>query len=94
MLAMAGSKHIERADVESLLTRASDVIDRERDRFWRRQRELLGPAASLRASESLMLHMRSIRPDWPTAAERDADLAHHVAWTTSLDRVARALAGR
>ncbi len=90
---MVDSIHLNRADLETLLTRDRVEVERERNRFWARQRELVGPAASLRASESLSRHMRSVQPDWPTAREREADLAHHVTWTTLVDRVARALSG-
>jgi hypothetical protein len=90
---MAESIHIDRADLETLLRRDRAEVERERNRFWARQRELMGPAASLRASESLSHHMRSVQPDWPSAREREADLAHHVTWTTLVDRVGRALSG-
>ena len=88
---MAESIHIDRADLEKLLTRDRVEVERARNRFWAKQRELVGPAASIRASESLSRHMLSVRPDWPSAREREADLEHHVTWTTLLDRVARAL---
>ncbi len=90
---MVESIHIDRADLETWLGRDRVAVERERNRFWARQRELLGPAANLRASESLSRHMRSVQPDWPSAREREADLAHHVIWTTLVDRVARALSG-
>ena len=32
----------------------------------------------LKAADSLRLHMQSVRPDWPSPAERQADLDAHV----------------
>jgi hypothetical protein len=33
--------------------------------------------------------MRQINPDWPTEAERQEDLAHHLELKRTLDRAAR-----
>ena len=41
--------------------------------------------------------MRQINPDWPTEAERQEDLAHHIALKRMIDRAASvfiAAAGR
>lgn len=61
-------------------------------RYWADEYARDGAAASLRASAALRQHMRSVRADWPTAAERDADLRHHVHTQHLLARVARVTA--
>ena len=53
-----------------------------------------GPDATLRVAHALWLHMRSVRPDWPTEQDRDEDIAHHVGLRRMLDQAGRALAGR
>jgi hypothetical protein len=53
-----------------------------------------GAAAGLEAGAALWQHARRVRPDWPTAAERTADLAHHVDQKRHLDRAARAFTRR
>jgi hypothetical protein len=64
---------------------------------WAREMARGGPVTTLVASQALWIHMRSLRPDWPTDAERRDDLAHHVALKRAIDRAAsafRAPAGR
>lgn len=46
------------------------------------------PAAHARAVEALTVHLRAVRPDWPTQAELAADLEAHVALKHKLDRAA------
>jgi hypothetical protein len=61
-------------------------------RYWADEFARGGAKTSLRASAALRQHMRSVRADWPTAAERDADLRHHVETQQLLARVARVTA--
>lgn len=61
-------------------------------RYWADEYARDGAATSLRTSSALREHMRSVRADWPTAAERDADLRHHVHTQRLLARVARVTA--
>jgi hypothetical protein len=68
---------------------ALESVDR---RYWADEYARDGAATSLHASAALRQHMRSVRADWPTAAERDADLRHHVHTQRLLARVARVTA--
>jgi hypothetical protein len=61
--------------------------------FWANARQDRGVLATFEASQALWVHMRRVRPDWPSAAERQADRAHHVALKRALDRAASALGG-
>jgi hypothetical protein len=46
------------------------------------------PLATFEASQALWVHMRQINPDWPTDAERQEDLAHHILLKHLIDRAA------
>ena len=46
------------------------------------------PMATFWASQVLWVHMRQINPAWPTEAEREEDLAHHVALKRAIDHAA------
>ncbi len=50
--------------------------------------------SGLEAGRALREYARRVRPDWPTARDRDADFAQHVALKRLLDRAARAFAAR
>jgi hypothetical protein len=56
--------------------------------YWVRERAARGPTATFEASQALWVHMRRLRPEWPSAEERRADLAHHVALKSAIDRAA------
>ncbi len=86
--------NMRRREIEAFLDRDRGSVEDERRRYWAARRQEGGPTATLQASDALFRHMKLVQPDWPTAAPRDGDLAHHVAWTRLLDRVARAIARR
>jgi hypothetical protein len=44
---------------------------------------------SLRVSGLLWQHMKAVRPDWPGAESRAADLEHHIRIKALLDRANR-----
>jgi len=69
-------------------------IEESRREYRARQFAEHGPDAALQVAHALWLHMRSVRPDWPTAQDRNEDLAHHVAMRRLLDQAGRALSGR
>jgi hypothetical protein len=53
-----------------------------------------GAQAALRASSMLWEHTRCVRPDWPNARERAADLAQHIELKRQIDQAAHAFQGR
>jgi len=57
---------------------------------WARELAARGPLATLEASQALWVHMRSVRPDWPTETDRRADLADHVALKQAIGRASGA----
>ncbi|MGH7366267.1 MAG: hypothetical protein ACREKQ_15525 [Candidatus Rokuibacteriota bacterium] len=81
---------MDAAHVQAFLRRPWDslaVLERE---HWAREFARRGPAATLEVSRLLWEHMRRVRPDWPSDAERREDLRHHIALKSAIDRAARA----
>lgn len=60
-----------------------------RTAYWVERLRRLGPAESFRVAAELRRHVRTVRPDWPDRAEREADLATHVAVHEALSCVQR-----
>ena len=75
-------------DLRAYAQRAWHVLGALEQDHWARELDSRGPLATLEASQVLWAHMRRVRPDWPTAADRDADLADHVALKQIIDRAA------
>jgi hypothetical protein len=46
------------------------------------------PLATFQAAQGLWVHMRLVNPEWPTEAQRQEDLAHHIALKRAIDRAA------
>jgi len=81
---MAG---MEREAVRAFVDRNRAAVADAKAGWWAgRDRQ-----AALRTSWALWKHARTVRPDWPTAQERGADLDHHVSLKALLDRAARAV---
>lgn len=54
------------------------LLDEKKAEYWRERQHRLGPGEGVRVAEELRRWVRQIRPDWPTPADREADLAHHI----------------
>ena len=74
--------------------RDRSAVARLKRAYWARRFQEEGPEAIIRASRALYEHVRSVRPDYPTARDRADDLAHHVELKRKLDQASRALAVR
>lgn len=75
-------------DLRSFAERDWRSIENAKQRYWVERKKALSPAEALAVAESLRLHVRSLRPDWPSAAERLADAQVHARVSASL-RLAR-----
>ena len=62
--------------------------------YWVDRYAVEGAAATLDASDALREHMKEVRPAWPTAAERAADLDQHCHMRWCFERVADAFRRR
>ena len=75
-------------DLVEFATRDRSEVAAEKARYWIERKQRLGPAEGLRVAEELRRHVRQIRPDWPSEAERAEDLATHLRVAEALRRVA------
>ncbi|MCK6591637.1 MAG: hypothetical protein L6Q76_29125 [Polyangiaceae bacterium] len=55
--------------------------------YWRDWKRRRGPAAGIRVADELRLQVLRMRPGWPSARERQADLAAHLRVIEALRRV-------
>jgi hypothetical protein len=80
---------MERQAIAAFLARgwgAAEALERD---HWAREFAERGPEATFAASQALWRHMRSVRPDWPSDVDLQADLDHHVHLKRAIDRAAR-----
>jgi|SRR5580704_8172413 hypothetical protein len=77
------------ADVRSLLERDWNALAEGKDDAWLACRQRFGEAWGLRVGEALRLHAKRVRPGWPSARERRADLAMHLRMIDVLHRTPR-----
>lgn len=55
--------------------------------YWRDWKRRHGPAAGIRIADELRRQVLRMRPGWPSARERQADLAAHLRIIEALRRV-------
>ncbi|MFA6954994.1 MAG: hypothetical protein WC538_03895 [Thermoanaerobaculia bacterium] len=58
-----------------------------KEAYWAAAKAGLTPLEALRLGDELREHVRSLRPEWPTPADRDADIAVHTRVAEMLSRV-------
>jgi len=80
------------ADIKEFAARSWGEVSGHDRRYWASLYRNSGFPATANASMALWQHMKSVRKDWPDAAERRLDLDHHLAFKQLLDRIADALA--
>ncbi|MFP6663429.1 MAG: hypothetical protein VCC00_04435 [Deltaproteobacteria bacterium] len=85
---------MDRSDVLRFVQRDRTRARTSKADFWARQYATRGASATLAASMQLHEHMRRIRPDWPTPADRDRDLHHHIEMARLYGRIAYAFRSR
>jgi hypothetical protein len=81
---------VDAAHAQAFLRRPWGALASLEREHWAREFARRGPAATLEVSRLLWEHMRRVRPDWPSDAERRQDLVHHIALKRAIDRAARA----
>jgi len=85
---------MDRDAIRAFVERDRDrVAALKRDHHARQYRASRG-ISGLEAARVLREHARKVRPDWPTARDRDEDLAHHVTLKRRIDRAAHAFSAR
>jgi hypothetical protein len=85
---------MDREAVRNFALRDWGAVENAKRDYWAERLRRDGTAAVLAAAESLRGLVRSIRPDWPSPAERRADLRHHIRLKRRLDAARDAFASR
>jgi hypothetical protein len=78
---------VNREDIEAFAGRNWGLVEQAKRRFWSQRKKTLSPGEALAIAEGLRLHVRALRPDWPSAKERAEDLEVHARVAASLRRV-------
>ena len=76
-------------DIHAYMSRDWDAVRVAKDRYWGERIRRLGAAEGLRVGEELRRQVLAMHPGWPSPADREADLAHHVRLGELLRRVGR-----
>lgn len=75
---------MDAADIRAFVQRDWQRLQAYKERAWEPIKATRGATAAVLAAESLRLAARELSPDWPSEADRGADLETHA-------RVGRAL---
>jgi hypothetical protein len=76
-------------EVQSFLARDWRLIEQAKSAQWMAQKTAMSPSAAIELASELLQYARTLRPDWPNSAERQADLDSHVRVAGMLQRVAQ-----
>jgi hypothetical protein len=85
---------VDRRSIEEYAHRDWEAVSASKLAHWASRFREDGWTAAWNASNGLLLDMRRARPDYPSARDRELDLAAHVSLRQRLDRLADAFAGR
>jgi hypothetical protein len=80
--------------IRAFVTRGWAEVRASKEALWAEQARAQTPSERLQRSSEMWSYVRRLHPDWPTPAQREADLAHHVRLAETLRRVAHVFAGR
>jgi hypothetical protein len=75
------------SDIRAYCQRDWALLRESKDRYWAERKRGLPPEAALAVGDALRGHAQSLRPEWPDAAQREADLLVHARVSESLRRV-------
>jgi hypothetical protein len=64
-------------EIRAFAGREWPVVEEAKRRYWANRKKALSPAEALAVAEGLRLHVRALRPDWPSLDERADDLEMH-----------------
>lgn len=81
-------------DVREFARRDRGAVERLKRQHSAELHRQSGPAATIRIGHALYEHARRVQPGYPDAAQREADLRHHVAFKAKIDRTARVVTVR
>jgi hypothetical protein len=78
---------VDRDDILAYARRDWSLVAEAKDDFWITRKRALTAAEVLAVGDELRRHASALRPDWPTPADREADLAVHLRVTEALRAV-------
>lgn len=84
---MLFSRIVREDDLIAYAGRDWAAIEESKRRRWAEQKGRMTAAEALAVGDALRRHAALVRPDWPTAADREEDLAVHVRVSESLRSV-------
>jgi hypothetical protein len=64
--------------LRSFLDRDWAAVREAKDAYWAEVTRVRGPLEALRIADELRRQVRQLRPGWPTAGDRAADLEAHI----------------
>ena len=78
---------MRREDIRTFATRDWAAIADTKARFWAERKRSMTAAEALATAEMLRQHTCQVKPGWPDADERAADMALHVRVSEALRAV-------
>jgi hypothetical protein len=78
---------MRRQDIAAFARRDWAAVADAKSRYWARRKRTMDADQALAVGETLRQHARSLKPDWPDADERAADLSLHVRVSEALRAV-------
>jgi len=79
---------VSRIGASSLIERDWRLVERAKTEFWIEQKAAATPSEALRLGDDLRRYVQTVRPDWPDAAEREADRDVHARVSEALRHAA------
>lgn len=76
-------------DIQPDATQDVGELRLAKEREWAERIRQYGPAEGFRIADELRKQKLAEDPDWPSKAEREADLAHHVRMAELFRRIGR-----
>ena len=78
---------MDAAQIKAWVNRDWEMVEQMKTRRWLDLKTGIAPSAVFRLAQELRDYTCNLRPDWPSPAERQADLAEHIRLSGILKRV-------
>ena len=78
---------MKREDIRAFAARDWAAMAEAKAQFWAERKRSMTPTEALATAEMLRQHALQVKPGWPDADERAADLAFHVRISEALRAV-------
>jgi hypothetical protein len=80
---------VKAADIRGFCARDWRLVERAKADCWVEQKAAASSSAAIELAAELLQYARTLRPDWPNASEREADLESHIRLAGVLQRVSQ-----